>query len=88
LYNELNIDSADSLQSIKSILILAYKNKEDKKEEIINKQKELFENLVNQNKREALEKDEKRKEVLKFVNTIGLDTIPQSVIQPILGMVS
>jgi len=70
LYNEYNIENLNSPSDIKNIISQSIKKLEDDKKTAIEKAKNLKRELVLKNTREASEKDETIKQLLKFLESI------------------
>jgi hypothetical protein len=89
LYNELWIESATDLQSIKAKLdwVLA-KTKEDK-DKLEEKAKAEIDKIVEQNYLEKRNKEEKQKQVLKVLKEIWLsEMIPQTALDQLITLIN
>lgn len=87
LYNELNIDWANSLIEIKQNLSWFYKKKEEEKDNILKEKKQILDEIIIRNTDKAKERDENKKETLKFLHKIGFDLIPQDDLEKIMNQI-
>ena len=78
LYNKLGLETINSFDT----LIFWINNKKSKfekqKKDIIKNTKNIIKELIAQNTKEAQEIDEQKKIMLKFLNSIGFDLLPQN----------
>ncbi|MDD3145618.1 MAG: hypothetical protein PHV23_05955 [Candidatus Gracilibacteria bacterium] len=84
LYTELNIENINSISDIKNTFVGLQKQKEKEKEDKIKEAKAIIDLFIKQNADIAKEQDEKKKEVLKFLSSIGFDRIPQSITEQLV----
>ncbi|NVP18050.1 hypothetical protein HUU51_05015 [Candidatus Gracilibacteria bacterium] len=88
LYNEYNIENLNSPNDIKNIISQSIKKLEDDKKTAIEKAKNLKRELILKNTKEAAEKDEAVKQLLKFLESIGFTFINQAKLQTILDFIN
>jgi len=88
LYNEYNIENLNSPNDIKNIITQSIKKLEDDKKTAIEKAKNLKRELILKNTKEASEKDETIKQLLKFLTSIGFDRIPQNKLENIIKFIN
>lgn len=88
LYNEYNIENLNSPNDIKNIISQSIKKLEDDKKTAIEKAKNLKRELILKNTKEAAEKDEAVKQLLKFLESIWFTFINQSKLQTILDFIN
>jgi len=79
LYNELNIGWLNSLVEIKQAFSELYVEKEEEKDKILKVWKAQIEEIVDRNTEEAKNVDEKQKQTLKYLKSIGFDLLPQEL---------
>ncbi|MDD2871852.1 MAG: hypothetical protein PHS49_07730 [Candidatus Gracilibacteria bacterium] len=88
LFDELNIDNMGSLEEIKDSIVGLYKQKEEEKEAKIKEKKKLLDEIVQKNAQKAKEADEKKKDTLAFLKSIGFDKIDQSITDNIINQLN
>lgn len=88
LYNEYNIENLNSPNDIKNIISQSIKKLEDDKKTAIEKAKNLKRELILKNTKEAAEKDEAVKQLLKFLESIWFTFINQAKLQTILDFIN
>jgi len=79
LYTELNIENLNSVSDIKNAFVWLQTQKQKEKEDKIKEAKQKISLFIKQNADIAKEQDEKKKDILKFLTSIGFDKIPQSI---------
>ena len=85
LYNELWIDNANDLQSIKSSIVAFKSNKEEKKKDQLKKQKRELQELIKRNNKLTEDVDRKKENILRFIKNSWLWIIPQDKIDQIIA---
>lgn len=79
LYTELNIENLNSPSDIKNAFVWLQTQKQKEKDDKIKEAKQKISLFIKQNTDIAKEQDEKKKDILKFLTSIGFDKIPQSI---------
>lgn len=84
LYTELNIENLNSSSDIKNAFVWLQTQKQKEKDDKIKEAKQKISLFIKQNADIAKEQDEKKKEVLRFLTSIGFDRIPQSITEQLI----
>jgi len=84
----MNLDSFNNINDIKNILVQQKNKLEKEKEEKIKKAKQEIELIIIRNADIAREQDEKKKDILKFLSSIGFDLIPQSITDNVINQLN
>ena len=87
-YNALGLSSKQSYNECMSAIHAHSSKLEDSKKKIIKKTTKKLEQITAQNKKEAQEKDRGVEEMLRFLNSIGVDEIDQDKLTQIIDMVN
>ncbi|MDD2871788.1 MAG: hypothetical protein PHS49_07410 [Candidatus Gracilibacteria bacterium] len=87
-YTKYNLDSYSNLTDMKNALDGVYKLKEDEKDLLVRGAKKVITEILERNAKKAKEADEKKKDTLAFLKSIGFDKIDQSITDNIINQLN